>query len=71
MNLNEAKRPVLIFGAGIHQSHAEREARELAYQQLIAEGYLVARERSGLFITEGLVELVSGTAPSPPSARFA
>lgn len=30
MNLHESKRPVLIFGAGIHQCHAEREARGLA-----------------------------------------
>ena len=30
MNLHEAKRPVLIFGQGIHQGHAEKEARELA-----------------------------------------
>lgn len=30
MNLYEAKRPVLIFGQGIHQGHAEREAVELA-----------------------------------------
>ena len=30
MNLHEAKRPVLVFGAGIHQGHAEKEARELA-----------------------------------------
>ncbi|MCR4300707.1 MAG: thiamine pyrophosphate-dependent enzyme [Sulfuricaulis sp.] len=29
MNFHEAKRPVLIFGAGIHQGHAENEAREL------------------------------------------
>ena len=30
MNLHEAKRPVLVLGAGIHQGHAEREAVELA-----------------------------------------
>ena len=41
----------------------------IVYQQLVAEGYLVAKERSGLFITEGLVELASSTAASPPSAE--
>ena len=30
MNLHEANRPVLVFGAGVHQGHAEHEARELA-----------------------------------------
>jgi len=30
VNLPEARRPVLVLGAGIHQGHAEREARELA-----------------------------------------
>jgi len=30
MDISKAKRPVLVFGAGIHQGHAEREARKLA-----------------------------------------
>jgi len=47
----------------------------IVYQQLTAEGYLVARERSGLFVAEDLGELASQrlsrspsgpTQPSPP-----
>lgn len=30
MNMHKAKRPVLVFGAGIHQGHAADEARALA-----------------------------------------
>ena len=31
----------------------------IVYQQLTAEGYLVARERSGLFVADDLIEIAS------------
>lgn len=52
MNLHEAKRPVLIFGAGVHQGHAEREARELA--ELL---------RIPVCLTWGCADLLPGTNP--------
>ncbi|HVY84567.1 MAG TPA: PLP-dependent aminotransferase family protein [Caulobacterales bacterium] len=40
----------------------------IVYQQLTAEGYLVARERQGLFVTDDLVELASRNVTKPAAA---
>ncbi len=43
-----------------------------AYDQLIAEGYLVSRRGSGTRVATGAAEVASGplSAPAPPRARF-
>lgn len=38
------------------QLEVARNTVVLAYQQLIAEGYLVSRQRSGIFVNEGMLE---------------
>src|ERR1700746_3218888 len=44
--------------------NVSRNTVSLAYEQLVAEGYVVARHRSGMLVTSG-----APSRPAPPSIR--
>ncbi|MEM9148174.1 MAG: PLP-dependent aminotransferase family protein [Pseudomonadota bacterium] len=60
----EPKAPVPSTRAMAHRLGVSRNTVTLAYQALVAEGFLVSRERSGFYVDPAAIE---GLAPTPPS----
>ncbi len=65
-----AGEPVPSTRAMAHRLGVSRNTVTLAYQALVAEGFLKARERSGYFVDAAAVDHVAPTCP-PVSARGA
>ena len=51
------------------QLQVARNTVGAAYQQLVADGYLVSRQRSGIFVSEEMLKTRVGAATHPPAAR--
>lgn len=51
------------------QLEVARNTVVAAYQQLVADGYLVSRQRSGIFVSEEMLKTRVGAAIHPPRAK--
>jgi GntR family transcriptional regulator/MocR family aminotransferase len=76
LNLQEQIRQKLVDGILFaHQLDVARNTVVLAYQQLVAEGYLVSRARSGIFVNEEILETrvgySSNTVPTSEAEKAA
>lgn len=67
------------FPPGMKLPSSRKLARQLevarntvvaAYQQLVADGYLVSRQRSGIFVSEEMLKTRVGAATRSPNARL-
>ncbi len=67
-----------VFPPGMKLPSSRKLAQQLevarntvvaAYQQLVADGYLVSRQRSGIFVSEEMLKTRVGAATRPPGAR--